>query len=571
MSYYPEFLYLPETEWPKRSSSVSVDTCEELRPCLVHQSMRIQDIFHYERFSKWERLLRMVCWIHRFVANSRCRKYGKKRESGCLKQEELQEAENRIWRFVQEEVYPDEVAVLRYKPADSSKYIDNYSRLYKLSPYMDEHDVMRVDSRIGAALYVTQDFKYPIILPREHYVTVLVVDWYHRQHNHANHETVCNEIRQRFHISKLRAMIRVVAKRCQTCKINKAMPQIPRQAPLPEARLAAMVRPFSYVGLDYFGPIQVKVGRSSAKRWVALFTCLTVRAIHLEVVHTLSTQSCKMAIRRFLGRRGAPLEIYSDNGTNFQGASKELREQISAIGENLEATFTNYKTKWIFNPPSAPHFGGSWERLVRSVKVAMASIGSTRTPDDETLLTIVAEAESLINSRPLTYIPLDHAAQEALTPNHFILLSSSGVRQPPRIIGDSEKVARTNYSLARQMLDQFWRRWVREYLPTLTKRTRWFREAEPAKVGDLVIIVEDGIRNSWTRGRIVSVVSGADGRIRQAYVQTTDGKVHRRPISKLAVLQVEPGGNADGELKPEVVRYGPGDVADSGHTDLDLS
>lgn len=171
-------------------------------------------------------------------------------------------------------------------------------------------------------------------------------------------------------------------------------------APLPIARLQPFIRPFTYVGLDYFGPVLVKVGRSQVKRWIALFTCLTIRAVHLEVVHSLSTQSCIMAVRRFIARRGSPAEFYTDNGTCFQGASRELvREQVLARNDALATVFTNANTKWRFIPPAAPHMGGAWERLVRSVKVAVGAItDAPRRPDDETLETIMLEAESMINT-----------------------------------------------------------------------------------------------------------------------------------------------------------------------------
>ncbi|XP_038111766.1 uncharacterized protein LOC119767368 [Culex quinquefasciatus] len=424
---------------------------------------------------------------------------------------------------------------------------------------------MRVDSRIGAVPYVNFDFKYPIILPRRHYLTKLIVDWYHRRYLHANHSTVHNEVRQRFHVSSLYTVVLQVAKDCQTCKNNKAVPTTPRMAPLPYSRLAAGVRPFSYVGLDYFGPIHVRVGRSSVKRWVALFTCLTVRAVHLEVVHTLSTESCKMAVRRFVARRGSPVEIHSDNGTNFQGASRELKDEIEVIGKNLAETFTNSNTKWLFIPPSAPHFGGSWERLVKSVKVALRSLCSDRKPDDETLLTVLAEAGSIVNSRPLTKIPLEDASQEALTPNHFLLLSSNGVIQPPSSLTQPPKVTRTNWNLAKQLVDQFWRRWISEYLPIISKRTRWFSETEALKVDDLVLIVNEGQRNGWTRGRVLTVIPGRDGRIRQATVQTAAG-ILKRPVAKLAVLNVQDSCNATVPAEPER-RYGSGDVDGSNSID----
>lgn len=415
-----------------------------------------------------------------------------------------------------------------------------------------------MDSRLSGASYATYDFKFPIILPREHRVTELIVASYHRKYLHANAETVINELRQRFHVSKLRAVLGRVVKHCQTCRIKNARPMIPRMAPLPRARLTPWVRPFSFVGIDYFGPLQVRVGRSNVKRWVALFTCLSVRAVHLEVAHSLSADSCKLAIRRFIARRGAPSEIYTDNGTNFQGASRELRSEIEDINNNLADTFTNTNTKWMFNPPLAAHFGGAWERLVRSVKTALGGLSSSSAPDDETLLTILAEAESIVNSRPLTTIPLKAAGQDVLTPNHFIHLNSNGVVQPPKTLATTERMSRTNWNLARRQIDQFWARWIREYLPTIALRSKWHQEQKPLKVGDLVIIVNEGVRNGWSRGRVVSVIQGNDGRIRQAMVQTPAG-VLRRSVSKLAVLNVDSIGKAESEDQ----RYGSGDVGNT--------
>lgn len=214
------------------------------------------------------------------------------------------------------------------------------------------------------------------------------------------------------------------------CRVSKTVPNTPAMAPLPKVRLTPFVRPFTYVGLDYFGPVLVKQGRSNVKRWVALFTCLSIRAVHMEVVHTLSTESCILAIRRFVARRGPPAEIFSDNGTNFHGANNILKQQITERNKTLAAIFTNGYTKWSFNPPGAPHMGGVWERMVRSVKMAIGTfIHATRKPDDETMETVIIEAEGMINSRPLTYIPIESADQESLTPNHFLLGSSTGVKQ----------------------------------------------------------------------------------------------------------------------------------------------
>ncbi|XP_055523039.1 uncharacterized protein LOC129717211 [Wyeomyia smithii] len=398
--------------------------------------------------------------------------------------------------------------------------LEKTSRIRTLSPYVDEFGVLRSDSRIAAATYAAYHTRYPVNLPKEHLVTRLLVSWYHQEYLHANGETVVNELRQRFHVSKLRSLVREVGKGCMKGKIQKAVPMVPRMAPLPAARLQAFTRPFSYVGVDFFGPIAVRINRSIHKRWIALFTCMTTRAVHLGVVHTLSTESCKMAIRRFIGRRGAPVEIRSDRGTNFVGSSNELLKEMNEINSQLAETFTNVGTRWVLNPPGAPHMGGAWERLVRSVK------------------TLVVEAESVVNSRPLTYIPLETEQQEALTPNHFLLLNSSSVVQTPKNLSDPKLAGRAEWNLCQVMLDAFWRRWVREYLPTIVRRTKWTEEVPPIGVGDIVVVVEEKVRNGWIRGRVVETKPGRDGRVRSAVVQTGNGLVHR-PVSKLARLDLE--------------------------------
>ncbi|XP_062534003.1 uncharacterized protein LOC134203040 [Armigeres subalbatus] len=202
--------------------------------------------------------------------------------------------------------------------------------------------------------------------------------------------------------------------------------------------------------------------------------------------------------------------------------------------------------------------GGSWERLVRSIKTALTSLPQDRKLDDEALLTYLIEAESIVNSRPLTYLPLDAPEQEALTPNHFLLGSSSGVKQPSREVGCPEKVLRKSWDTLQANLDHFWKRWIREYLPTLTRRTKWFGDVKAIEVGDLVVIVEDKRRNGWTRGRILDVVRGRDGRVRQGIVQTSSG-VFRRLVTKLAVLDVAGTSKAETDTQP----YEEGDVDDA--------
>lgn len=557
----PEFLYLPEECWPQQIA-VPTSTTMEMRSIHVHQENFHCSVIDVFRFSKWERLLRSVAYIFYF---SDCCRAVKEDRNGLLDRTHFERAERALWRLAQKDEYAEELVELTRKSNETTRRqlrFEKSSTIRKLSPFLDEFGVIRMEGRIEASPFATFDAKFPIILPKGHRVTELLLDSYHRRFGHGFGETVVNEIRQKFHVSNLRVLVRGLSKRCTYCLVHKAEPKVPRMAPLPAVRVTPFERPFSRVGVDYCGPFTIKVLRSNVKRWVALFTCLATRAVHLEVVTSLSTESCKLAFRRFIDRRGAPSEIYTDNGTNFQGTCRELAKQLASVNQGLAETFTDANSKWFFIPPASPHMGGVWERMVRSIKAAMNGIHHLRPPTEEVFQTLCTEAESMVNCRPLTYVPLDTSDQEALTPNHFLLLSSSGVKQTVKQPTDEGTGLRSNWDQCQLLLERFWTRWIREYLPTITRRTKWFDDVQPLTEGSLVLIVNDKERNSWVRGKVVKLIPGADGRIRQADVQIAGGGILRRAVAKLAVLDVLEAGKParTGQL------YGLGDVG-TGSTD----
>ncbi|XP_058459679.1 uncharacterized protein LOC131435621 [Malaya genurostris] len=555
------FLHKEMENWPKQKKIPR--TNEELRVhLLLHRIAVPERIIDAARFSKWKVLLRTVALVSRFVTN--CRRKAKKLPIKTIKatkslrplikcsipteivplcQNEYLTAEQWLWQTAQNDIYPDEVKILinnRDEPPEKWIKLERSSPLYILSPFADQFGVIRMEGRTAKASYATFDARFPVILPKSHPITLLLLEDFHTRYGHANRETVVNEVRQRFHIFNLRATVAKVMKKCQRCKIRKCKPQHPRMAPLPIERLTPFVRPFCYVGVDYLGPLEVSIGRRKEKRYVAVFTCLVVRAVHLEVAHSLSTDSCIMAVRRFIRRRGSPVEICSDNGTNFVGASNELIKQIKDINNECADTFTDARTRWTFNPPSAPHMGGVWERMVRSVKEAMRALDDGRKLNDEILLTVLAEAESFINSRPLTYMPQDSAEGEAITPNHFILGNSSGAHERMLLPIDLAASLRSSYQRSQCLSGAVWNRWLKEYFPSLNKRSKWFTDTKPIQVGDLVYITE-GSRRTWVRGKVQEVIARSDGRIRQAIVRTAGGKDLRRPVVKLAVMEVSDG------------------------------
>ncbi|XP_058811166.1 uncharacterized protein LOC131676054 [Topomyia yanbarensis] len=531
------FLRKPESMWPEPKPA-STTREESLN---IHHQNSPTPLVSVARFSQWSRLQRTMAFVLRFLSNLHRKKHDLELQLGILQQDELKSAEELLWKLAQAETYPEEIALLKPTQGDPGAehaIVAKSSPLYKTWPFLDRHGVLRMRSRGGAAAFAPFEAKYPAILPKQHPTTVLITDWYHRRFRHANRETIVNEMRQRFEIARLRVLIHKVTNNCCWCQVARTIPRVPAMAPLPQFRVTPCIRPFTFVGLDYFGPVLVRVGRSQVKRWIALFTCLTIRAVHMEVVHSLSTESCIMAVRRFVARRGPPAEFHTDNATCFQGASRELQDEIVSRNNALALTFTSAQTRWKFIPPATPHMGGAWERLVRSVKVAIGSIlDAPRKPDDETLETIIYEAEAMVNCRPLTYIPLQSADQEALTPNHFILGSSTGVKILPTEPVTSAATLRSSWKLAQFITNEFWKRWVKEYLPVITRRCKWFENTKDLQVGDLVLVVGGAARNQWIRGKIEEVICGRDGRVRQALVKTTTGIVRRSAV-QLAVLDV---------------------------------
>lgn len=532
----PKFLHsLQEENWPV-SLNKSEKTEEELRSHVLHH-MEVSALpIDVTRFSKWRRLIGCLAYVRRFVFNCKALKLKTPIFDGPLNKKEISRAEIDCFKLVQANSFIDEIAEL-----SKDQTISRKSPLYKLNVFLDSEGLLRSSSRLTWMVNAHEDFINPIILPNCHYVVKLLLQSYHEKFHHQNHDTVLHEIQQRFSITSLRTALKKIRSACQFCKNAVAAPAVPVMANLPKARLTPFTQPFTYIGIDYFGPYFVAVGRNRSKRWGVLITCLNTRAVHLDICESLSTDSCICAIKRFMSRRGQPLEIYSDQGTNFKGTHNELRDAVLNLDQQkLASEFTTSSMQWNFNPPLAPHMGGVWERLVRSVKMALsyALSNSTRTPREELLRTMICEAEFIVNSRPLTYIPLDSETAEVLTPNHFIMGSSNGVRSFGTNTNDAT-VLSENWKRSNQLINHFWKRWIREYLPIIRRRSKWFVDVRELEVGDIVVMVEDNYeKHLWRKAKVLEVTKSRDGHVRKATVQTASQNIYERAAAKLAILDV---------------------------------
>ena len=307
-------------------------------------------------------------------------------------------------------------------------------------------------------------------------------------------------------------------------------------ADLPTCRAAVDQPPFCHCGVDLFGPVYIKQGRKRLKRWIVLFTCMTIRCVHLEVVEATDTDSFINAVRRLV-RRGSPTHVYSDNGTNFWGATTELKEFILKLDKDAITNFASMnQILWSFNPPAAPHMGGAWERLVRSTKEVMFGLIKDHVLTDSQLLTVLTEVESILNSRPLTHLSEDVTDLEPLTPNH-ILLGRHRNWSSITDVSEADVTSRRKWKQVQALQRTFWSRWVKEYLPSLTKRSCWTEKTPNLEVGELVLVHEEDLkRRKWPLGRIASVSPSEDGVVRVAEVKTKSG-TYTRPATKLYKLE----------------------------------
>ena len=175
---------------------------------------------------------------------------------------------------------------------------------------------------------------------------------------------------------------------------------------------------FYHTGVDVFGPITVTVGRRSAKRWICLFTCFNTRAVHLEVLFAMSTDSFLMALERFFSLYGTPHTITSDNGRNFVGGARAIDAAIDP--DKVQKNSANKGITWSFITPASPHHGGVWERLVKHAKSALENVLSQERIDDEMLTTIIDQVKGLMNCRPISHVSASPHELEPITPNHLI-------------------------------------------------------------------------------------------------------------------------------------------------------
>ncbi|XP_074657130.1 uncharacterized protein LOC141910298 [Tubulanus polymorphus] len=347
--------------------------------------------------------------------------------------------------------------------------------------------------------------------------------------------------------------------------------------PLPNERVCRSL-PFTYTGLDYFGPPYIREANEVMKVWVCLFTCLTVREIHLEMVRDMSTSQFLLCLRRFVAQRGKPKNIISDNASQFKLADATLAFVWKKLMTNpdIKGYAANEGILRRYITELAPWKGGVYERMVGVVKKSLRkAIGNLSLSGDQ-LITILKEVEAVVNSRPIVYVGEDINSGVALTPGDFLSIKTNTGIPADNVHIDDEiddpDYERPGMSSGEKMtslwkkgqihLNKFWVVWYKDYLLSLRERKKFTLKAPHSQspfvpeVGDIVLIKDNLPRGSWKFGKIEENFSSSDGECRSVVVKLPSGNTTRRAINTLYPLEcpgkVESSESSisDGEIEP---------------------
>ena len=526
----PPWLNQDEKTWPQLKIQRPQED-DEMRKisCLVTTANSNEII---DRYSSIWKLRRIVSYFLRFKTDNHF--------TGLPGVIEMRKADTYLIKMVQSSVFAQEIHDLA-----NGKALHAKSKLLSLNPFLDQTGIMRVGGRLKHA-DLSYDRRHPILLPKSNTLTRLLIENEHLSSGHAGIQTTLYGLRRRYWLIDGRSQVRKIILRCVRCM--RVQPPTPDylMGQLPKDRVTA-ARPFSNVGVDYCGPFYIKErrrrNRAKIKVYVAVFVCLVVKAVHLELVSDMTTEAFIAALRRFISRRGRPRTISSDNGTNFVGARNEI-EEIQKLLRSTEHNdqVHNFLTKreiiWKFIPPLSPHFGGIWEAAVKSFKHHVRRVIGNELLCFEDMNTFIIEIESILNSRPISPMSSDPNDPIALTPGHF-LIGESLTSIPEHDFTETPSNRLSTWQHIQKLKQDFWARWHKEYINELNLRHKWTKGAHNIDVGSIVVIKDDNLPPlRWLLGRVVEVHPGADGIIRTVRLKTATGHLDRN-VKKLAPLPIE--------------------------------
>ncbi|XP_069114456.1 uncharacterized protein [Argopecten irradians] len=521
------------TEYPLQDPEDDKEIRSETMKTSVGHTLGLE---RFERFSSWVSVVRGVARLHSYVRKKQGRPpYDDTRT--------YRSTETYLIKLMQNEKFPQEIANLR-----SKKLVPKNSPLRYLDTYLDNDGIIRVGGRIrtGDALSGQEG---PIVIPgKTHLARLIVLHYHEKTTKHQGRNILEGAVRSAgYWIIGAKRLITSVINSCVICRKLRRKLEYQKMANLPEFRTQP-TPPFTYVGVDTFGPCQVSTrktrgGAANAKRWAILFTCMTSRAVHIELVEEMSSAAFINALRRFVSLRGKVTQFYSDRGTNFVGSTDALQmNTVNVESPTVKKFLVENCTTWIFNPPHASHMGGVWERAIgtaRRILEGIIVLESRRNLTHDILSTFMCEVCAIINSRPIAPVSVDPSQPSVLSPS-VLLTQKVDVDLEPFEEIDIKDAYKSTWKHAQVLANQFWKRWQIEYLHSLQSRRKWLDTKDNIQEGDVVLLKEEGtVRYDWPLGQVLHTFPSNDGRVRKVELQVVKNgqKVtYVRPITRIVYL-----------------------------------
>lgn len=535
----PSFLMSHSDMWPTNPDSTvfTPEILEQKSKSTVVVLFNSNDDFKLlTNYSTFTKLQRVTAFCLRFIHN--CKHPKELRNKQSLTVKELNNATEVLVRIVQQEAFGKELQQLT-----KSNQVHIKSKLLKLNVFLDEKNIIRVGGRLQNAS-VSFSQKHQIVLPAGHTFTKMVITNYHISNLHAGPSALLSVVRDKFWPLNGRNSARQVVHNCVRCFKCKPRSVQHIMGDLPENRVQP-ARAFINTGVDYCGPFFTKRttrGATKIKSYIALFVCFATKAIHLELVSDLTTNSFISALKRFMARRGKVSNMYSDNATNFVGANNELKELRDLFlseqhQHQVQNTLATDNIMWNFIPPRSPHFGGLWEAGVKSAKFHLKRVLGATILTFEDLNTVIIQIEACLNSRPIMSMSSDPNDLGALTPGHFLIGDSLVATVEPDLqLVQENRLSR--FQKIQHTYQHFWNRWSKEYLPQLQERSKWKTQQHNIQINTLVLIKDDNLPPlQWSLGRVTALHSGQDNVIRVVTLKTSNG-LFKRAVAKLCPLPI---------------------------------
>jgi hypothetical protein len=558
----PEFLKQPRDSWPRISpEKLKIDEILTVHNIYLqklnystHELPTIDDTFARDTKldnlspfikSTWIKLVRATARVLKVLLDGFVPLYQKRQfedlkarkrlkrklESfGHLTAADRERAEHFLFRKIQRESFPVEYELLR-----KGKCVTRKDWL-ELNVFMDPQGLIRINSRANLNSFLFPQQFVPL-LPKDNETVRYMLRHYHMEFKHVCLESQVAAVRTKCWIPQLRQTLKSIKASCNICNIKNAKRYNPQMAPLPTYRVDPDLQPFEVTGVDCLGPLQIK-GRT--KTWIMIFACTLTRFIHLHILDSLESLKVLEAIVLFWSAHGPVRRFLSDNGTNFVGAARILKEDFEKSQKQLRKPRNalapklaeSYSVDWEFIPPGSPWFGGCYERLIKEVKRSLAEVltRKRKAVSKVELSIAIHEAAHRINQRPLTHNSIAADDEIILTP-HILAKHRPGWPLLPGM--HKNKYApiddKSVYQKGRKLADQIMEKFMSLYLPELTRRAKWIKSPPSLAENDLVLyIAPNKTRKEWMRAKVIKVERGRDGIVRKADIIFGDGSIRQQ-------------------------------------------